>query len=1066
MTLSIVSLRAVALVGLTAAVALSPGEALATTGGWALREAPQQAQGAITGLVTEGATQRAIGGVIIRVGNASTTTDSEGRFELLRVPTGTVSVRAQIIGYGVVETTVSVRGGQQLTVNFEMTRRAIDLEEIVVSVSAADARRVEFGTDIEVVNAVAEVQKGAVGNMSDLLGGRTAGVDVQMATGPIGTASRVRVRGVSSFSMGANPIIVIDGIRVSNETDTGPESIDWTEGRTVSRLDDINPQDIESVQIIKGPTATALYGAGAASGVILIQTKRGRQGEHIVNINTEIGFVEDVSHYWDKFFNFTKHMGISDVNDPIAQQWDAISNPITGDVWGVSNPMTNALTSPLRKGFTSNTSVDVSGGGEGVQYFVSARYQNQQGAYPTSRSENTSLRANITSQMSEDITITVNANYVENEVRYPESSRSFRGYSLNGGSGENSTSFGILPDGTRGDCLAAIWKGRDISECERQQGNLIANFPDLNTVFSGQEIGRFIGSATLRWTPFSWLTNRLVGGVDHIQTNDLNEFPLDERRPFGVLSQGFIRDQRLTDQNRTYEYTGTVTLNPEGVLASTTTFGAQYFTKKKELVGCTGEGGFASPTATACDAALIRTGFSNIIENREAGAYAQQRLGYKGYLFATAGIRFDDNSSFGINQGGIWSPSFNGSVVLSEMPFWNVGFINSFRIRGAWGTAAQAPPPSAALRRLIPVALEVDGAQIAGVAPAFPGNPDLTAERKSELEFGFDAALLDDRFSLKATYFRQKTTDAILSRFLAPSLGFRGEQFVNVGALENKGIEVSFAAQIVNTPNFSWDLEFRASTQDPIVTDLGGFAPLILGSNRGVFQEGFAPGTYYGPIIESAERDAAAQIKPSTVMVRPGDLGLASNPYYSNLGSPQAKNFQNLSTTVTLLGGRLRLATLFDRKGDVSKRNGSAGFLAGRRDFAGSWQYAFREGGDCRCQTGDKSRVITAVEQAGMEKGLIEGSIHRRFVFIEDGAFIKWREATVTYDVPNSLLQFFGGTRASITIGGRNLATWTNYTGADPEIIVVGGRTAFPANETFFGEALTRRWFTRVNLTF
>ena len=237
------------------------------------------------------------------------------------------------------------------------------------------------------------------------------------------------------MTQGSNPLIIIDGIRSNNQTDLGPRSIDWTEGRTVSRLDDLNPADIATVQVIKGPTATALYGAGAASGVILIETKDGSSSQAQITINSEFGFVEDVAHYWDKYYNFTEHMGITSADDPIAKQWNATTNPVTGDVWGYHNSMTNPLTSPLRKGAFSNTTVSVTGGGEDVQYFLSGRFQDAKGPYVPNTQEQISLRANITARPSEHVEIAVNTNYLETDLRFPESSRSFRGYSTNGGAG-------------------------------------------------------------------------------------------------------------------------------------------------------------------------------------------------------------------------------------------------------------------------------------------------------------------------------------------------------------------------------------------------------------------------------------------------------------------------------------------------------------------------------------------------------------------------------------------------------------------------------------------------------
>jgi len=1021
-----------------------------------------QAQGTITGIVLDEATQRPMSSVQVHIPSIQmgTLSNDSGRFLLLNVPAGVHTIRAEQVGYGSVEQSVTVASGQTLTVNLELASVAIDLGELIVSVDAVAARKMEFGTDIERFDAGAEVEKGAVGSMSDLLSGRAAGVDIQRGAGPIGSASRIRVRGVTSLTQGSNPIIIIDGIRSNNQTDLGPESIDWTEGRTFSRLDDLNPADIASVQVIKGPTATALYGAGAASGVILIETHKGSRSDHRVQINSEFGFVEDVAHYWDKWYNFTKYLGITSVDDPIARQWNAITNDVTGDVWGFNNTITNPLTSPLRKGGFHNTTITASGGSDDVQYFISGRYKDADGPYPNNEMDQTSIRANITATPHEDFQISVNTNYLETNVRVPESSRSFRGYSTNTGAGSPIASFGVRPDGTRGDCLGALLPGADVASanasCLLRQGNLIANFDNLNTIYSGQNTGRFVGSAQMRWSPLSWLTNRMVMGIDHSQMQDLNEFPVDGARPFGVLSAGYVRDQRITDVNRTFEYTGTIVTTPFTDLQSTTSIGAQYFASKTELVACIGEGGFASSTATACDAALIQTGFSNVVERIEVGTYLQQRFGFRNYLFATGGVRYDDNSAFGTAQSGIWSPSANASLVLSDMPFWNPDSkISSLRVRFAWGTAAQAPPPSAAINRMLPVRLEVGGNQVTGISAAYPGNPELTAERKSEIEFGVDAGLFDERLAVKLTYYQQETTDAIVTRFLAPSLGSRGEQWVNVGKLENKGIELSIGAQLVNTPGFSWDIDLRHSTQDPIITDLGGTPPLFLGGNVGAFVEGYAPGVYYGPTIESAQRASDGSIVAGSIVVAPGDMNLAAYPTYSSHGSQQAGNFQNLSTTFTFFNGSLRLSALFDRKGDIAKNNSSDRFhVSFGRDRAATWHYAFRE------------YRVSAAHQAGMEKSLTDGSAWRDFVFHEDGTFIRFRELTLAYDAPQAFSSAFGASRASITLGARNLLLWTPYTGLDPETITRGGITNFPANEEFYGEAQPRTFFTRVSLTF
>ena len=184
-------------------------------------------------------------------------------------------------------------------------------------------------------------------------------------------------------------------------------------------------------------------------------------------------------------------------------------------------------------------------------------------------------------------------------------------------------------------------------------------------------------------------------------------------------------------------------------------------------------------------------------------------------------------------------------------------------------------------------------------------------------------------------------------------------------------------------------------------------------------------------------------------------MKLTDYPDYSDHGSQQAGNFQNLSTTMSFFNGSLRISALFDRKGDVAKSNSSDSFAVSfGRDRAATWHYAFRQ------------YRMTPAQQAGMEKSLTSGGSYRGFVFHEDGSFIRFRELTLAYDAPQAFSRAFGASRASITLGARNLLLWTPYTGLDPETITRGGITNFPANEEFFGEAQPRTFFTRVSLTF
>lgn len=979
-------------------------------------------------------------------------TDQEG-FYRLEVSPGTHQLRVEFIGFAPATRTVTVAAGETVTADFQLSIRAIELDEVLATLSAADATRAEVGIDVERFNAAVEVERGAVSSMSELLNGRATGVSITASSGTTGSGSMIRLRGATSLTQDNNPIIYVDGMRVSNATDTGPGSFDYPNGQTISRLDDINPADIANIQVLKGPTAAALYGSEAAAGVIVIETKQGGAEDTRFDLSIEQGISRDHTDYPDNYFNLTANAGITNPDDPDIQQFRPVVNPVTGDVYARHNPLMNPRTRPLQTGHSEAYTLSARGGSETVNYFTSVRHEDEVGTLPNNELDRLSLRGNLRAVPNDRLRFSVSTNYIQSTIRLPDNDRSGVGIVTNAHAGLPIWSYGTRPDGSRGDCLATFLFDQSDEGCAMREGNLTANFGKLMTVENTQDLARFVGSVQINAQPVPWFSNRLVVGVDHIQTKDRNYVPLDPDRPFGDISAGFVNDRRTTEQIYTVDYAGTIDWVPTRQVGLSSTLGAQYFRESQERVGCTGEGGFASNTANACDAALTYTGYSDLVESVEVGAFYQQQVSVNEYVFATGGIRVDDNSAFGENQGAIWSPSLNASAVLSDMPFWSWETMNRFRLRFAWGTAAQAPAPFAHARTFRPVRLERQGQQVTGFTASDPGNPDLTAERNEEFEVGFDSEMLDGRFSLRLTYFNQKTRDAIVSSRVAPSTGFENVKYVNIGAVSNEGVEGVLTAQIVDGGNVRWDANLKFSTQNPIVTSLGDQPPIMRGSWSGMFMEGYAPGSYYGPVVGSAERDENGRIVEGSVELLPGNL---NNPFvdetYRYLGRPDPTNEQSFSTTLTLFNN-LTIYTLFDRAAGHSKNNSSQEFRSPFiPEVTGSRFYAFREA------------EATPAEQASME---LRGAFSD-WVFIEPADYIKWREVTANYQLPSSLVRAMAGgmaESANLTVGARNLYTWTDYSGLDPELRLDGGTDSFTSAE-FYTQPPPRSFFARVSVTF
>lgn len=1016
----------------------------------------QAQQGRIQGTVTA-ADGRPLSGVAVGIvgTNTGAFTNDDGQYTIDIAP-GTYDVQAVTIGYAAVTRSVTVVAGQTAMADFTLETRTISLDELVVSLEAGDARRAQIGTDLELFDAESEVDKAAVENFSDLLKGRTTGVSITESSGSVGAASTVRVRGSTSLTQDNNPIIYIDGVRVSNQTGTGPGSFDFGNGQTISRLDDLNPADIASVQILKGPTAAAQYGSEAAAGVILVTTKTGRRANTQVTFQTEQGASFDYNDYWDNYYNLTAGGGITDLSDSRIQQWNPVLNPVTGDIFATHNPLKNPNTDPFRTAHEQSYALTARGGIESVDYFLSARYEDMQGVLPNNGVERYSFRANVGAQPATNLDVDVSTNLTLGDIRLPDNDRSAVGMITNAGAGLPLFSYGTLADGTRGDCLATVLSGAPESLCEARQGNLTANFDKLATIQNTQEIGRFIASVTANWRPSPWLSTRFTSGLDFTQTENRNLVPLDPDRPFGGNSDGVVNDSQETGKTISVEGAATGTFDLTESFSSATTVGAQFFGTQREIVACSGRG-FASATATACNAALTFDGSSDKIENNELGAFFQQRFGYRDYLFVTGSVRVDDNSAFGDNLGAIVSPSANVSAVLSDMPFWNIGAVNDFRFRFAWGKAAQAPAPFAEARTFRSVRVVVDGAPVSGISLLSPGNPDLAAERNEEFEVGFDGSAFNDRLGFKLTYYNQKTTDAIVATSVAPSTGFSGTKFVNLGEITNHGFEAQVGGTVIQDENVTLDMNLGFFTQDPKVTDLGDQPPILfgLGQDHLMFREGYAPGAYFGQVVAEAERASDGSIVPGSIVFLPGNLGPDGTPATDAtmdryLGDQEPSNEQNLSATLTVFG-RLRLYTLFDRAAGHVKFDQSNEF---RSPFipnaTGSREFALRQA------------ESTPEEQASMEIG--DKALTPLFVF--DADYVKWRELTLSYDVPASIvskLRFING--LGITVGGRNLATFTGYEGLDPELRFDGGRDSFNASE-FFSQPPVRTFFARLNVVF
>jgi outer membrane receptor protein involved in Fe transport len=536
---------------------------------------------------------------------------------------------------------------------------------------------------------------------------------------------------------------------------------------------------------------------------------------------------------------------------------------------------------------------------------------------------------------------------------------------------------------------------------------------------NSQGINRFTGSATLNHRPTSWFSHRLITGIDYTGSDSraLERFAPPDLAPFlgPVVAAGQIFQTLRNNSVITADYSGTARANLTSSISSATSVGGQYY--RTELNSSSLGGlSFPGPGVETISATAQQTNSTqSIVVNTTIGAYFQQQFGFNDRLFLTGAVRVDNNSAFGDAFKWVTYPKVSASWVASEEPFWGLDFVNTLKLRAAYGESGRQPNAFSALRSYTPVP-GPNGTN--GVTPGAAGNRDLKPERGREVELGFDADLFD-RLHLDFTYFNKHTTDEIVSQPVAPSGGFPGDQLANLGEVSNHGIELGATFQALRRDNLSWEVTGNIATNKDRIEDLGGLSPIRAPGQNNI--AGFPIGGYFAKRVVSADRDPATQGATNVMCDGGPDQGpvACANAPLLYFGTPTPRVTGSVGNTVTLFK-RLRLYALVDFKGG-NKLNNSLRQL--RCSAAIGIGYC-----DENYHPENYSPVYLSQLDATKTRAGLNG------VFFEDASFVKLREVSASYTLPESWLARVGVSRAVVTLAGRELHTWTDYQGVDPEV--------------------------------
>ncbi|MFQ5536116.1 MAG: TonB-dependent receptor domain-containing protein [Gemmatimonadota bacterium] len=952
-----------------AALALSP---------WLAGDAMAQATGTVTGTVRDATNGQPIAGAQVSIPslNLGALANNVGRYLLLNVPAGTHTVQVQYIGYGTETMEVTVAGGQTVTADFRLRSEAISLEGVVVTGTAGAARRREIGNSITQINQSA-IEAAPIDDVGDILQGRAVGVTVLDNSGQVGAGNTIRLRGNNSVTQGNSPLIYVDGVRIRNTAYPGdPEN-----NQAPSPLNDINPNDIERVEVIKGAAATTLYGTEAAGGVIQIFTKRGTSGAAAWSLSVDQG-INNLGHIGpDASINPTG-LGLNKCNSNEDPMFPADPSCPESGSW-------------LKNGYIQKYNLSVRGGAERLNYFMSASWGNERGVFDTGKDPETgeprkdqgqkswSLRGNFSFSPIEELDIRFNSFYSHKNIDW-------------------------VPDGNNAEglLLNVFRGGKDYTN--DVDGKVLDM--KLNNL-----VDHFVTGVNLLYNPGMGMTHRLNAGLDWSRATYYEERPWGFfYRPLGNREVDDFITRKLT-----LDYAGTWEKDFMGV-ASSFSWGGQLY--NDFVSGINGFGNdFAGPGDKVLESGARTEAFEYNSRVTSGGFFFQEQLGFKDRIFVTAGLRVDGHSAFGKDFGLQPYPKASISYIISDESWFPENF-GTLKLRSAIGESGKAPGTFDAVRTWESVS--GDEGQPA-VTPDNLGNPDLGPEKTREFEFGFEGSTLNDRVTFEYTYYNQKTFDALIAVRQLPSAGFVGTQLENVGEVRNKGHEAFLNITPVASDFVTWDVGLRLATNNSEVIDLGGLESINLGWRNYVRAPKYDPG-YDGPL--TFRNDTVYYPLPVFCHDRVQNPDEVGKPQYAEecLGPTTPTKTYGINTSITL-GERLTIDVLGEGQGGHVLSSGTA-YQNTRRSV---WPL-------CR-ETFDAIAAGNRDQLTAGERALCDPGQTRYGMWTQKADFFKIRSASISYRVPDDWLP--GSIRAAtVRLQGRNLATFTDYQGIDPEAFEDGSR--------------------------
>jgi TonB-linked SusC/RagA family outer membrane protein len=989
------------------------------------------AQVQISGKVT-GADGKGIASVSVQVRNTTFggVSDPNGAYSInANIKAGSYTLDFSGVGFKTTSQTLVVGSAAAYTSDAQLTEDVLSMDEVIVTGNSLGTTRKQLGSYVSTVKAD-QLTKGASANVLTALQGKTAGAQIIQNNGDPAGGVSVRLRGVSSVLSSSEPLYIVDGVIVNNGTNrvtntqntydppagsTGQNNFIGTVGQ--NRLADINPADIERIEVLNGAAAAAIYGSRANAGVVQIFTKKGLSGAPTISFSTSV-MTSSLRKKLDVNMAPTKFGGPTD--GPTAFTQDIITTVGTpAALLTNTTPVTRYDYQDyiFRTGVGTDNNVSVSGGTDKTKYYVSGSYFYNQGIIKNTDYRRFSFRSNIDQTLNRWLSFNIGLNYTNSASNEKPDGNSF--YSPMNSVTIIGNFHNIWARDVSGNLLAVGERGRV------NPASVIEDFKQRS------ETNRVIGNLGLKLKPMKGLTFDYTLGIDNYGQNGTTYMP-----PFaynvntaffgGAGSLDPTLNGYTSNGNNNFfqinnELNGTYQFNINSNIASTTQVGysVQYERNRLSLV----QGRGLTPFVTTINAAsTVLPAVDDRSEFSVSGAYIQQNFKFKNQLFVTGAVRLDGSSVFGPDQRNQVYIKANASYILSESGFWKDGmdWWNFMKLRIAYGESGNLTGIGA-YQRFNSYTPNSYLNRSALNSSSTLTNEQVKPERQKELEIGTDMSFFKDRIALTVNWYSKKVQDLLINRVIAPTNGF-SSRLDNFGSLQNKGLEILLKGSPISKKDVKWDVTLIFNRNRNKVLEVGP-ALTLFSTNAGApvsLLEGYPVGVFYGTFFAVdangnqvknpagiPQLEKGVQNSPLVYTPQRDANGLPTGTTLRKIiGNPNPDYTGSLTNEVTYK--KISLSVQFDAVQGVDVFNA-----------------------DFRTRQGVGNGTVAEQEDKGiLPRGYILGVYQTEEWRVDDGSFVKLREVALSYNFGR--VKFFKD--LTVSLSGRNLISWDNYKGYDPEV--------------------------------